>query len=289
MGIKIDCKDMQNNILEITKNNKLSHVNYKLYILANNDIASNIYIKNKVKICEALGIECIITKDPQVIRDNCNINNDSCNKITSGAIIQLPVDKEIEKMESYSLLQIEMKNGFILDVDATDVHSLHSLMNSNNNIKPCTPSGIYWLLLNIMYDNNDCLKGKNVVIIGKSVIVGKSMALALLNESCTVTVCDSNTKNLESFTRNADIIISATGKKYLITEDMITHNTVLIDVGITRDTDNKIYGDIHPNCYDKSSYYTTVPGGIGLLTTAMVAFNLVYGVNRIETYVNNAF
>jgi len=234
------------------------------------DEASKVYVNSKRKACEEVGIEFIeihfnegVTNE-EVLDKIIELNNDS--SVTS-ILMQLPIPKHLDK--DYLINKIDYKK----DVDGLTLDNIGRLNANLDSIVPCTPSGI----IEILKYYNINLEGKNVVLIGRSNLVGKPLIPLLLKENATLTICHSKTSNLENYTRKADILISAVGKKGLITSEMVKDNAIIIDVGITRDTEtNKIYGDVDfDNVYDKVSKITPVPGGVGVMTVTSLLQNVL--------------
>lgn len=267
--IILDGKKYRDQLLEQYKKTILEEkLKIKLdIILIGDDPASLIYVKNKIKYAKMIGIETELhhldegTKESAVCDLIDKLNSDPS---TTGIIIQSPTP----------LLDFEKLSEHLLpakDVDGLVSANIINLYHNKERILPCTVKGILMLLE--FY--NISLKGKNVTIIGRGDIVGKPLSLALANRGSTVTVCDEYTKNLSTHTKNADIIISAVGKKDLIKESMVSDGFIGIDVGITR-VDNKIYGDFAFKETSKhASYITPVPGGIGPMTIALIMGNLI--------------
>lgn len=233
-----------------------------------NDEASNIYINSKRKSCENVGINFIHEKfsssasEQEVINKIIEFNNDS---YVNGILIQLPLPK---KFDTYKLLNLINKNK---DVDGLTDINMGLLFKDNNNLIPCTPQGI----IKLLEEYNIDLLGKHAVVVGKSNLVGKPMAMLLLQKGATVTICHSKTIDLKQYTKQADILICAVGKKDLITKDMVKENVVVIDVGMNR-VDGKLYGDVDfENVKDIASFITPVPGGVGPMTVAMLLFNVL--------------
>ena len=233
-----------------------------------NDEASNIYIKTKAKACENVGINFIHIKfeedalEQEIINKIIELNNDN---YVNGILIQLPIPKTFD---TYRLLNLINKNK---DVDGLTDINMGMLFKNYNNLVPCTPLGI----MNLLKEYNIDIEGKHAVVVGKSNLVGKPLAMLLLQNGATVTICHSKTKNLSNFTKQADILISAVGKKDLITKDMVKENSIVIDVGMNR-VDGKLYGDVDfNNIKDIASYITPVPGGVGPMTVAMLLSNVL--------------
>ena len=233
-----------------------------------NDEASNIYINSKRKSCENVGINFIHEKfsssasEQEVINKIIEFNNDS---YVNGILIQLPLPK---KFDTYKLLNLINKNK---DVDGLTDINMGLLFKDNNNLIPCTPQGI----IKLLEEYNIDLVGKHAVVVGKSNLVGKPMAMLLLQKGATVTICHSKTIDLKQYTKQADVLICAVGKKDLITKDMVKENAVVVDVGMNR-VDGKLYGDVDfENVKDIASFITPVPGGVGPMTVAMLLFNVL--------------
>ena len=254
--------DLKNEVISLEEKPKL------VVIQVGNDEASNVYIKQKKKMCEYIGynyehikLEDTIKTDEllQIIK---RLNND--NEV-NGILVQMPLPEHLDSM----LIQSAVLP--IKDVDGlSDVNS-GMLMHQKDGLFPCTPYGIMEILKRYNID----ITSKNVTIVGRSNLVGKPLALMMLNENATVTICHSKTKNLEQFTKKADILIVAAGKKYLITKDMVKDGAVVIDVGINK-VEDKLYGDVDfDSVKDKASYITPVPGGVGQMTVAMLAVNVL--------------
>ena len=196
------------------------------------------------------------------------LNNDP---LVSGILVQLPLPSNLDTDKIINTI-LPSK-----DVDGLTNTNKCSLLNNNPIIIPCTPKGIIYLLKEYQIP----IKGKNIVIVGRSKLVGRPLIDLLLNENATVTICHSHTENIKEHTINADILISAVGKKHIIKSDMIKENAIVIDVGINKENE-KIYGDVEESAYDKVSYITPVPGGIGPMTVAMLLQNTIqcYMINK---------
>ncbi len=230
--------------------------------------ASKIYINQKEKKCNELGINFKLIKfnenelESNIEKEIINLNRDS--NIT-GIIIQLPVSNKYNINKLINLIDPNK------DVDGLTDENKIKLLNEEKGLIPCTPLGIIELLK--VY--NIKVKGKSISIIGRSDLVSKPLFHMLLNMDATVTMCHSKTKNLKSFTKNADILISATGKPHIIKKDMVKDNSIIIDVGISR-VNNILYGDVDfNNVKDKVKYITPVPGGVGPMTIIMLMKNVL--------------
>lgn len=237
-------------------------------VLVGDDEASKVYVRNKKIACEQCGIinhEYVMSGDTtqeqllekvKELNENSNIN---------GILIQFPLPKHINEQEIIENIDPNK------DVDAFHSANVHKIVKGNFDFLPCTPSGIIALL----EENNVEIKGKKAVIIGRSDIVGKPMAMLLMHKNATVTICHSKTKNIEEHTKNADIIVVAIGKPNFLTQEMVADNAVVIDVGINR-VDGKLCGDADfKNIAEKCSFITPVPGGVGPMTVTTLMQNTI--------------
>jgi len=237
-------------------------------ILANDVEASRIYVSRKRKLCQELGIEEVEylfaskckTEDILDTIDKLNHNNE-----IDGILVQLPLFKHLDESKIIDSILPEK------DVDGFSAVNVGRLYQGKPTVVPCTPMGILTILKELDKD----LKGKNAVVVGRSQIVGKPMASLLLNEDMTVTICHSRTTNLPEHTRNADVLVVATGVPHLIKADMVKEDAIVIDVGMNRLKD-KLVGDVDTeNVSSKAKYVTPVPGGVGLTTVLSLAQNVV--------------
>lgn len=236
-------------------------------IIVGDDPASKIYVRNKKKACDYTGINSINIELPSDINEDQllnkieQLNND---KSINGILVQLPLPKHIHKDKVIN------KISPYKDVDGFHPINIGRLSTNKPVFTPCTPEGIIELLrrYNIVID------GKNCVVIGRSDIVGKPVFNLLLNENGTVTICHTHTKNINDITLNADVIISAVGKRHVVTKDMVKPGVVIVDAGMNRESDGKLYGDCdYDDIFDMASYITPVPGGVGPMTIAMLMKN----------------
>lgn len=238
-------------------------------IVVGNDPASAVYVRNKERACKKVGIKATTYKLPEEISQEEIINlihKLNNEEITHSILVQLPLPKHLNERE--------ILNEISPEKDADGFHLLNAgkLLEGEQTILPCTPAGC----IELLKSTNIQLEGKNAVVIGRSNIVGKPLALLLLKENCTVTLCHSKTNNLKDFTSRADIIICAAGKAKMLTADMVKENSIIIDVGINRDQDGKLVGDVDfENVAKKAKYITPVPGGVGPMTIAMLMKNVV--------------
>lgn len=238
-------------------------------ILVGDDPASKVYVGNKKKACEYIGIyseEYVLPEETtqKELTDLIEVLNER-NDI-SGILVQLPLPEHID--EKAVINTINPKK----DVDAFHPVNVGKIMIGDFDFVPCTPYGV----MHLIKETGTEIKGKECVVIGRSNIVGKPQAMLLLHENGTVTVCHSKTKNLKDVTRRADILVSAVGKANFVTKDMVKEGAVVIDVGMNRNSDGKLCGDVDfENVKNVASYITPVPGGVGPMTIAMLMKNTV--------------
>ena len=241
-------------------------------IQVGNDSASCVYVNQKKKMADFVGFnfkhikldEDITTSELLSIIEQEN-NDDE----VSGIIVQMPLAKHIDAQ----LVQNKIK--YYKDVDGLSDINVGRLVHNKKCLVSCTPRGI----LELLEEYNINLSDKHVVIVGRSNLVGKPLAILLLNKDATVTVCHSKTKNLADITSLADILIVAVGKKHFIDASMIKDNAIVIDVGINREN-NKLYGDVDfDSVKQKASYITPVPGGVGPMTVVEIGYNLLLAYN----------
>lgn len=237
-------------------------------IIVGDDKASKVYVNSKKKACEECGIKSLIYQFPEDITKEFlveflnKLNND---KSVSGILVQLPLPKHLDKDRDEIINTIVPEK----DVDCLTYENLGKLYSGDNIIAPCTSTGIMKILESKNYD----LDGKDVVVIGRSLLVGKSVSTLLQSKNATVTNCHSHTKNLMEKCRQADVLVVAVGKANMITSDHVKNGAFVIDVGINR-TENGLVGDVDfENVKDKCSYITPVPGGVGPLTVACLMEN----------------
>ena len=238
-------------------------------IMVGEDPSSKIYVRNKSKACDEVGIEF----EEHLLGDNIEMEEllsliDDLNnrKDIYGILLQSPIPKNLDI--NLAFRSINPKK----DVDGFNPINVGKLCLNQNCFVSCTPFGVIKMLEEY---GIDC-EGKHAVIIGRSNIVGKPMIQCMLNKNATVTVCHSKTKNLPEITKQADILISAIGRPKFVTSDMVKPQAVVIDVGINRGEDGKVCGDVDfENIKDKASYITPVPGGVGPMTIAMLMNNIV--------------
>ena len=236
-------------------------------VIVGDDPASRVYVNNKKKACEFCGIQSYEyalpaeTAQEQLIELVDTLNND---KKVNGILVQLPLPEQID--EKAVIERISPKK----DVDAFHESNVGRIMIGNYSFLPCTPAGCMELIHSTGVD----VAGKECVVIGRSNIVGKPMAMLLLHENGTVTICHSKTKNLSEVCARADILVAAVGKPNFVTADMVKEGAVVIDVGINRLENGKLCGDVKfDEVSEKAGYITPVPGGVGPMTIAMLMKN----------------
>lgn len=238
-------------------------------VIVGNDPASRIYVNNKKKACQATGIyseEYALPAETTQEELLALVDKLNHKKDIHGILVQSPLPKGLD--EEAVVEAIDPKK----DVDAFHAYNVGKIMLGDYQFLPCTPAGIMELLK--AYDIS--VEGKRCVVIGRSNIVGKPMAMLLLHQNGTVTVCHSRTKDLPEVTRQADILVSAVGKSHFVTADMVRPGAVVIDVGMNRDENGKLCGDVDFDQVEPiASYITPVPGGVGPMTIAMLLKNTV--------------
>ncbi len=277
--MKIDCINIVNKEYEILKEQifklKQKKIIPHLVILQNNNLeSSKKYVDIKVQKAKELGINVSLINDfsneEELIHYINKLNND---KSVHGYIVQLPLPKNINQNNIFKVIDLKK------DVDGLSLLSTYNNYINNDGWYPkaCTANGIMKILESVNYD----LTSKNVVIINRSLIVGKPLALMMINKNATVTICHSKTENIKLFTQNADVVVIAIANKHFLTNDMVKDNVVVIDAGINVEN-NKVYGDVSPCVYKKAKYYTSVPNGVGKLTVLYIFKNLINLINESE-------
>ena len=236
-------------------------------ILVGDNPASQVYVRNKVKACEQTGIHSLLEKhDASMTEDELLARVHALNhdKQIHGILVQLPLPAHINAEKVIEAIAPEK------DVDGFHVASAGALMTGLPGYWPCTPHGCMKMLEHIGYS----LRGKHAVVIGRSNIVGKPMALMLLQAHATVTICHSATPDLKAHTLQADVIVAAVGKRNVLTADMVKPGAVVIDVGMNRDDEGKLCGDVdYEGVKQVASFITPVPGGVGPMTITMLLVN----------------
>lgn len=274
MAVIIDGKKVRDHNLEIMKKEVAELNEMGVYpclsvIIVGNDQASRVYVNNKKKACENIGIisrEYALpeeTTTDQLLSLIDELNNDDT---VSGILCQMPVPKHID---SNAVLEHISPNK---DVDCFHPYNVGKLVQGNNVLLPCTPAGMVEMLDYMGVE----ISGKHCVIIGRSDIVGKPMAMLMLQRNATVTICHSKTKNLAEITKQADILVAAVGKANFVTADMIKEGAIVLDVGINRNSEGKLCGDVNfEECEKIASMITPVPGGVGPMTITMLMRNTI--------------
>ena len=258
-NLKIECDELK----------KKGIVPKLAVIMVGDDPASKVYVRNKSRACDEIGIQYQeyllsdnITQD-ELLKLIKKLNND---KTVNGILLQSPIPENLDINEAFKTIT------YLKDVDGFTPSSVGKLCIGEDTFVSCTPLGV----IKMFEEYNIDLDGKDVVILGRSNIVGRPLIQCCLQKNATVTVCHSKTNNIKEHIKRADIIISAIGKPKFVTEDMVKDNVVVIDVGINRDENGKLVGDVDfENVEKKASYITPVPGGVGPMTIAMLMHNVI--------------
>jgi len=247
-------------------------------IIVGDDPASKVYVANKVKACAELGLhsEHIVlpadTTEATLLARIEALNNDP--KI-HGILVQLPVPKHIDSSKVLNTISPDK------DVDGFHPANVGALVTGNKRFAPCTP----WGCMKLLEKAGVSIEGKHAVVVGRSNIVGKPMALLLLQANATVTICTSKTVNLAKHTRDADILVVATGKAKMISGDMVKPGAAVIDVGMNRTPEGKLCGDVDFNAAKEvAGWITPVPGGVGPMTITMLMANTVQAAERLSSF-----
>ena len=245
-------------------------------ILVGNDSASQVYVNNKKKACEAVGIRSVsYTLDENAEESELLQLVDTLNLDSSvhGILVQLPLPEHMDETKVIVAISPEK------DVDCFHPMNVGRLTSGLDGFLPCTPAGVIEILKRTGHD----IAGKNCAIIGRSNLVGKPLALLMTRENATVTLCHSKTQNLAEVCRRADILVSAAGKAGLVTGDMVKDGAVVIDVGMNRNAEGKLCGDVvYDEAAEKASAVTPVPGGVGLMTVAMLMKNCIRSAKKVS-------
>ena len=243
-------------------------------VLVGDNPASQVYVRNKVKACEDNGLHSVLEKyDASMTEAELLARVDALNNDPSihGILVQLPLPAHIDAQKVIEAISPAK------DVDGFHIASAGALMTGMPGFWPCTPYGCMKMLESIGYD----LKGKHAVVIGRSNIVGKPMALMLLAKDATVTVCHSRTADLKAQTLQADVIVAAVGKRNVLTADMVKPGAVVLDVGMNRNDEGKLCGDVDfEGVKEVAGYITPVPGGVGPMTITMLLVNTIEAAER---------
>jgi methylenetetrahydrofolate dehydrogenase (NADP+)/methenyltetrahydrofolate cyclohydrolase len=242
-------------------------------IIVGDNSASRVYVNNKKKACAEVGFESFEfalpeeTSEDELLALVDKLNND---EKVNGILVQLPLPKQIDENRIINAISVKK------DVDAFHPENVGHIMIGDYSFLPCTPAGV----MELLDSENIDITGKNCVVIGRSNIVGKPMAMLLLHRHGTVTICHSRTENLAEITKRADILIAAVGKAKFVTSDMIKSGAAVIDVGMNRDEFGKLCGDVDfESVKEVAGYITPVPGGVGPMTIAMLMQNTLKSAN----------
>ncbi len=243
-------------------------------VLVGDNPASQVYVRNKVKACHDAGLHSVLEKydatmtEAELLARVEALNNDAS---IHGILVQLPLPAHIDAQKVIEAISPAK------DVDGFHIASAGALMTGMPGFWPCTPYGCMKMLESIGYK----LKGKHAVVIGRSNIVGKPMALMLLQQNATVTICHSATQDLKAQTLQADVIVAAVGKRNVLTADMVKPGAVVLDVGMNRNDEGKLWGDVDFEAVKQvASYITPVPGGVGPMTITMLLVNTLESAQR---------
>lgn len=258
--------EIKTKVKKITSDMKLRP--HLAVVLVGDDPTSQIYVRNKQRDCEECGIESTTYTFPSSTRElelYAFVSGLSQNPDIHGILVQLPLPPHIDPKLIISAISPEK------DVDCFTPHNTGLLYQGKPQFIPCTPGGVIEMLNHYGIP----ISGKRCVVVGRSNIVGKPMAELLTQNNGTVSLCHSKTQHLPAYTRDVDILVSAVGISRFITDDMVSSNTVIVDVGMNRDENGKLCGDCTTAVYEKSSAYTPVPGGVGPMTRAMLMLNTV--------------
>ena len=243
-------------------------------ILVGDNPASQVYVRNKVKACEDTGMHSVLETWPATMTEaELLARVDAMNNDASihGILVQLPLPAHMNAQRVIEAISPEK------DVDGFHIASAGALMTGLPGFWPCTPYGCMKMLESIGYE----LKGKHAVVIGRSNIVGKPMAMMLLQQNATVTICHSATKDLKAMTLQADVIVAAVGKRNVLTADMVKPGAVVIDVGMNRNDEGKLCGDVDfAGVKEVAGWITPVPGGVGPMTITMLMVNTLESAER---------
>ena len=244
-------------------------------ILVGDNPASQVYVRNKVKACEDTGMHSVLERWPATMSEaELLARVDALNRDSSihGILVQLPLPGHIDAQKVIEAISPAK------DVDGFHIASAGALMTGMPGFWPCTPYGCMKMLESIGYE----LKGRHAVVIGRSNIVGKPMALVLLQQNATVTICHSGTQNLKAMTLQADVIVAAVGKRNVLTADMVKPGAVVLDVGMNRNDEGKLCGDVDfEGVKEVASWITPVPGGVGPMTITMLMVNTLESAERL--------
>lgn len=243
-------------------------------VIVGEDPASQVYVRNKIKSCEEVGIKSFSYRLPaETKQDELEelLKKLAESNAVDGILVQMPLPKHLNSERALKLIPTEK------DVDGFSAENIGKLALNGESLVACTPNGV----MKMLASKNIEIRGKKAVVVGRSNIVGRPMALLLINADATVTVCHSRTKDLKKECLEADILVAAIGKAKFITADMIKEGAVVIDVGMNRDENGNLCGDVDfENVKEKCSYITPVPGGAGPMTITMLMYNTYLAAQR---------
>ncbi len=243
-------------------------------ILVGENAASQVYVRNKVKACEDTGMHSVLERWPATMTEAellARVDALNADATIHGILVQLPLPAHIDAQKVIEAISPAK------DVDGFHIASAGALMTGMPGFWPCTPYGCMKMLESIGYG----LKGKHAVVIGRSNIVGKPMALMLLQQNATVTICHSGTQDLKAMTLQADVIVAAVGKRNVLTADMVKPGAVVLDVGMNRNDEGKLCGDVDfEGVKQVAGWITPVPGGVGPMTITMLMVNTLESAER---------
>lgn len=264
-------QEIKQRVSQISKNQRVPCL---AVVLVGENPASAVYVRNKIKACEEVGIKSLFEKLPAETSEKDLLSCiDRLNKddTVDGILVQLPLPKQISEQKVIEAIRVDK------DVDGFHLINVGALASGLDGFRPCTPSGVMRMLESINYP----LSGKHALVIGRSNIVGKPMALMLLEKNATVTIAHSKTVNLKELAKASDIIVVATGRQKTLTADMVKPDAVVIDVGINRDARGKLCGDVDTEAVMQiAGHITPVPGGVGPMTIAMLLVNTLQAYER---------
>ena len=250
-------------------------------ILIGNNQASQVYVRNKVKACEDMGIYSLLEQHPADLPEATllvRIKALNADASIHGILVQLPLPDHIDEQKIIEAISPAK------DVDGFHVASAGALMVGQPGFWPCTPFGCMKMLESLNHNQRIDLRGKHAVVIGRSNIVGKPMAMMLLQHNATVTICHSGTANLKTHTLQADIVVVAVGQQNLLTADMVKPGAIVLDVGMNRNDQGKLCGDVDFEAVKEvAGYITPVPGGVGPMTITMLMLNTVLAAQHAQS------
>lgn len=245
-------------------------------VLVGENPASQVYVRNKVKACADAGLHSVLERYPATMTEVellARIESLNCDASIHGILVQLPLPAHMDAQKVIEAISPDK------DVDGFHVSSAGALLVGRPGYWPCTPYGCMKMLESIGYS----LRGKHAVVIGRSNIVGKPMALMLLAQNATITICHSATVNLKDLTLQADVIVAAVGKRNVLTKDMVKPGAVVLDVGMNRNDEGKLCGDVdYAGVSEVAGHITPVPGGVGPMTIAMLLVNTLEAAEQMH-------